>query len=102
MYGFTGDRLDGLPGCGSAGFLCRYVGRGGAFGRDVKTGPSQYVLFKADASWSQLNLEDLNPEPSTEFTVDASDITLFIEEGYCDYVDRYMGQQCFQTCCVWP
>lgn len=43
-------------------------------GVTLKLDHPQYVLFKADASWSQLNLEDLNPEPSTEFTVDASDI----------------------------
>lgn len=43
-------------------------------GVTLKLNHPQYVLFKADEGWSQLNLLDLNPEPSTEFTVDASDI----------------------------
>ena len=46
-------------------------------GVTLKLNHEQYVLFAADESWSQLNLEDQNPEPeepSTEYTVDASDI----------------------------
>lgn len=40
----------------------------------LKLNHAQYLLFKGDENWSQLNLVDLNPEPSTEYTVDASDI----------------------------
>ena len=46
-------------------------------GVTLKLNHEQYVLFAADESWSQLKLEDQNPEPeepSTEYTVDASDI----------------------------
>ena len=43
-------------------------------GITLKLNHAQYLLFKGDENWSQLNLVDLAPEPSTEYTVDASDI----------------------------
>lgn len=43
-------------------------------GISLKLNHEQYILFKTDGNWSTLNLVDLSPEPSTEYTVDASDI----------------------------
>ena len=63
-------------------------------GVTLKLNHPQYVLFKTDEGWSQLNLLDLNPEPSTEFTVDASAIPSSKKSHGRDS-DRNMGQQRF-------
>lgn len=50
-------------------------------GITLKLNHAQYLLFKGDENWSQLNLVDLTPEPSTEYTVDASDIPSSLQKA---------------------
>ena len=66
----------------------------------LKLDHPQYVLFKADASWSQLNLEDLNPEPSTEFTVDASDIPSSLKKATVITLTGTWDSSAFNLLCM--
>lgn len=50
-------------------------------GITLKLNHAQYLLFKGDENWNQLNLVDLTPEPSTEYTVDASDIPSSLQKA---------------------
>lgn len=69
-------------------------------GVTLKLDHPQYVLFKADASWSQLNLEDLNPEPSTEFTVDASDIPSSLKKATVITLTGTWDSSAFNLLCM--
>lgn len=69
-------------------------------GVTLKLDHPQYVLFKADASWSQLNLEDLNPEPSTEFTVDASDIPSSLKKATLITLTGIWDSSAFNLLCM--
>mgnify|MGYP002900139771 FL=1 len=69
-------------------------------GVTLKLNHPQYVLFKADEGWSQLNLLDLNPEPSTEFTVDASDIPSSLKKATAVTLTGTWDSNAFNLLCM--
>ena len=69
-------------------------------GVTLKLNHLQYVLFKADEGWSQLNLLDLNPEPSTEFTVDASDIPSSLKKATAVTLTGTWDSNAFNLLCM--
>ena len=69
-------------------------------GVTLKLNHPQYVLFKTDEGWSQLNLLDLNPEPSTEFTVDASDIPSSLKKATAVTLTGTWDSNAFNLLCM--
>lgn len=69
-------------------------------GVTLKLNHPQYVLFKADEGWNQLNLLDLSPEPSTEFTVDASEIPSSLKKATAVTLTGTWDSNAFNSLCM--
>ncbi len=69
-------------------------------GVTLKLDHAQYELFAADDSWSQLHLEDLNPAPSTEYTVDAADIPSSLRDATAITLTGEWDSNAFNSLCL--
>ena len=71
-------------------------------GVTLKLNHEQYVLFAADEGWSQLKLEDQSPEPepSTEYTVDASDIPSSLRDATVVTLTGEWDGDAFNSLCM--
>ena len=69
-------------------------------GVTLKLDHAQYELFAADEYWSRLHLEDLNPEPSTEYTVDASNIPSSLKDATVITLTGEWDSSAFNLLCM--
>ena len=71
-------------------------------GVTLKLNHEQYVLFAADEGWSQLKLEDQSPEPepSTEYTVDASEIPSSLRDATVVTLTGEWDGDAFNSLCM--
>ena len=69
-------------------------------GVTLKLNHEQYVLFAADEGWSQLQLEDQTPAPSTEYTVDASDIPSSLKDATVVHLTGEWDSDAFNLLCM--
>ena len=69
-------------------------------GVTLKLNHEQYVLFAADEGWSQLHLEDQTPAPSTEYTVDASDIPSSLKDATVVHLTGEWDSDAFNLLCM--